>query len=370
MLAATRVDTLRGHFEEWAAARLCCRPADRSAAEQAVRLAYAAAKLPPPKRIIWCRGPMEIVDQLAKVPGAFPVGHNVKHEIFDSIRRDVGTLAEILWKDVLCAAVELDAQWRRGAAAIDQVVVDAVDTKLSRFSVRARRAISRLWGLPSLLPNSSFNEFAIGPGELASLSVYEYLRDATGCRRETRRMRGLWKIAKNAGWLVPYEHACWISEQPEIIRVNGEGLLHSPDGPALRYGDGWSVWAWKGVEVPAWVIEHPERISISTLDDTLDPILRRCLIEIMTPERLIALGAARRLAQDETGTLWGMTWRHRGATLDKWKAVEVVDGTPEANGACRHYVIPVPANLRTAREAVAWTYGLSAAEYAGLQLRT
>jgi len=50
--------------------------------------------------------------------------------------------------------------------------------------------------------------------------------------------------------------------------------------------------------------------------------------------------------------------------------VEVVDGTPELNGPYRHYVIPVPANLRTAREAVAWTYGLSAAEYADLQLRT
>jgi Domain of unknown function (DUF6745) len=56
--------------------------------------------------------------------------------------------------------------------------------------------------------------------------------------------------------------------------------------------------------------------------------------------------------------------------LDKWKAVEVVDGTPESSGTCRHYVIPVPANLRTAREAVAWTYGLSGAEYAGLELRT
>jgi hypothetical protein len=124
------------------------------------------------------------------------------------------------------------------------------------------------------------------------------------------------------------------------------------------------------VEVPAWAIEHPERISISTLDCTLDPVLRHCLIEIMTPERLIASGAAKRLARDETGTLWGITWQHRGVTLDKWKAVEVVDGTAEPNGTCRHYVIPVPAKVRTAREAVAWTYGLSAAEYAGLQLRT
>jgi Domain of unknown function (DUF6745) len=47
-----------------------------------------------------------------------------------------------------------------------------------------------------------------------------------------------------------------------------------------------------------------------------------------------------------------------------------MDGTPGADGARRRYVLPVPANLRTAREAVAWTYGMSDRQYAGLQLRT
>jgi hypothetical protein len=90
----------------------------------------------------------------------------------------------------------------------------------------------------------------------------------------------------------------------------------------------------------------------------------------MTPERLIASGAARRLARDETGTLWGMTWSHRGVTLDQWSAVEVVEGTPGPNGERKHHVLPVPTSLRTAREAVAWSCGLSSAQYAGLHLRT
>jgi uncharacterized protein DUF6745 len=370
MLPAPQVDELRHHFDRWSALGLSCHPADRSTAERGIRLAYAAANLAPPERIIWCGGPMEIADQLVGVSCGVPIGVNVKHEIFDSVRRRVGTLTEIFWKDVLCGALELNAQRRQGAEAIDQAVVKAVDAKLARFSVRARHAASRLRGRPRLLPKSSFDEAAIGPGQLASLAVYEYLRDATGCKSETRPLRGLWKIAASGGWLVPHEHVCWVSERPDIIRVDAEGRLHSADGAALRYRDGWSVWFWKGVEVPAWAIEHPERITLATLDCTLDPVLRRCLIEIMTPERLIASGGAKRLARDETGTLWGITWQHRGVTLDKWKAVEVVDGTPELNGPYRHYVIPVPANLRTAREAVAWTYGLSAAEYADLQLRT
>jgi hypothetical protein len=350
--------------------RSSCRPADRRTAEQGIRLAYAAAGLAAPKRIIWCGGPMEIAEQLAVVSPGVPIGANVKQEIFDSVRDSVATLSEILWKDVLSAAVELDAQRRFGAEAIDRAVVEAADALLSRFSVRVRHAALRLRGLPRLLPKSSFSDVALGPGQLASLAVYEQLRDAAGRKSETRRLRGLWKIAASAGWIVPHEHACWISERPDILRVDARGRLHSADGPALRYRDGWSVFAWKGVEVPAWAIEHPERITVSTLDCTLDPMLRRCLIEIMTPERLIASGAARRLSHDETGTLWGMTWSHRGVTLDTWCAVEVEDGMAGPNGDGRRNVLPVPTDLHTAREAVAWTCGLSGVQSAGLQLRT
>jgi hypothetical protein len=361
MLASPQIDALRDHFGRWASLRLSCQPADRRTAEQGIRLAYAAAGLAPPKQIIWCGGPMEIAEELAALRGTTPIGPSVKQEIFDCVRRRAGTLAEIFWKDVLCSALQLDAQRRQAAEAIDQVVVEAVNSRLCRFSARARHAVRRLRGFPPVLPNLSFSEVAIGPSELASLAVYKYLRDAVGCKNETRRLRGLWKLAASAGWLAPYEHVCWVSDRPDILRVDAKGRLHSSDGPALRYRDGWSVWAWKGMEVPAWAIEHPERITVSTLDCTFDPALRRCLIEIMTPERLIASGAAKRLGRDEAGTLWGMTWSHRGVTLDKWCAVEVVNGTPGPDGERKHHVLPVPTNLRTAREAIAWAYGLSSA---------
>ena len=64
------------------------------------------------------------------------------------------------------------------------------------------------------------------------------------------------------------------------------------------------------------------------------------------------------------------TWPHDTRNLDKWNAVEVIDGTPGPDGQRKHYVLPVPTNLRSAREAVAWTYGLSSAQYAELNLRT
>jgi hypothetical protein len=141
-------------------------------------------------------------------------------------------------------------------------------------------------GMPRLLPRSGVDEIAMGPHDLASLGVYEYLHDVLAWREQTQTMRGLWKIAKSAGWIVPHEHVCWISERPSVLRTDARGRLHCPDGPALSYRDGWSVHAWKGVEVPSWAIEHPERISRSTIADQFDPVVRNRLIDIMTPRAL------------------------------------------------------------------------------------
>ena len=43
--------------------------------------------------------------------------------------------------------------------------------------------------------------------------------------------------------------------------------------------------------------------------------------------------------------------------------VRVTNSTPEQNGEHRTYFLRVPPNMMTAREAVAWTFGLTTDEY-------
>ncbi len=207
----------------------------------------------------------------------------------------------------------------------------------------------------------------IGQHELAWLGIYEYFHDVCDFGAETESLKGLWQFAKNAGWMLPHERICWLAERPNVLRTDARSRLHSAVGPALRYPDGWSFYAWKGIQVPARLIERPEEISVQAVDNESDIRIRRCMIEIMTPERYVANGGAVRVAEDETGILWRKTW---WATIDTWAAIEVINGTPEPDGTRKRYFLQVPGHLQSPREAVAWTYGMTAADYARVTIRS
>lgn len=77
------------------------------------------------------------------------------------------------------------------------------------------------------------------------------------------------------------------------------------------------------------------------------------------------------LHEDSTGRLWRIDFKRlRLQTMGDLQIAEVVNGTPEADGSRKTYWLRVPPWTKTSREAVAWTYGMSAEEYDGLCLRT
>jgi len=382
MMSPEPAKSIEGYLDRWAATRLSCEPADRATAEEGVRLAYLAADLQPPERIIWCGGPLEIAAQLASAPANAVIGANVRTELYCNLRQRVGLLSEIFRREVIVAAMKLAAHSDDGATmgvyekcnlvsdAIHRHVHDAANEALAGLHVRARHLILRLRGQPRLLPRWSFEETAIGPCEFASLGIYEYMHEVSSSKDLTSPLRGLWNIGASAGWVLPHERVCWISERPSLLLIDARGHLHSADGPALRYRDGWSAYAWKGVPVPGWMIEHPEQITPFTIDATLDPVLREGMIDIMTPERFVRSGVPHRISEDKCGILWGKQWTHRGVIIGSWLAVEVINGTAEPDGSRKRYFLRVPSHIRTAQEAVAWTYGLTAEEYARLDMRT
>lgn len=107
---------LSDYLDRWGAAHLSTQPADRETGEESVRMAYAAAGLAPPRRIVWCGGPLEIAKHLATASPAAVIGRNVKAEVFDQVQKRVGTFSEVFWKKGVLAATQLTRDQKIGAA--------------------------------------------------------------------------------------------------------------------------------------------------------------------------------------------------------------------------------------------------------------
>ncbi|MEZ4596922.1 MAG: hypothetical protein R3C32_08835 [Chloroflexota bacterium] len=168
-----------------------------------------------------------------------------------------------------------------------------------------------------------------------------------------------------------------IAERPLRVLRDHQGWPHAETGPALVWGDGLTVHAWHGTTVPAWMIEEPDRITPESIDAERNIEVRRMLLDRYGADRYVRASGATLVHEDETGRLWRKTLGGE-PSWHRWRAsrrsgegpdeamfmVEVRNSTPEPDGTHRTYLLRVPPSVITAREAVAWTFGLAARDYA------
>jgi hypothetical protein len=156
-----------------------------------------------------------------------------------------------------------------------------------------------------------------------------------------------------------------IAEAPSTLQLDEAGRLRSETGPAMAYADGSAVWMWHGVEVPRFAIEAPEQITAHTILSESNQEVRRVLVARMGSERLVKETGARPISQDSSGTLWEIPESITGVPGSRHalRVVEFVNITPEPDGTHRHYFLRVPPHLRSAHDAVAWTFNLEGREY-------
>lgn len=142
------------------------------------------------------------------------------------------------------------------------------------------------------------------------------------------------------------------------------------------------VRAWHGVVVPDWVVRDPASITPELIDAERNTEVRRVMVERFGVERLMRESGGEVIHEDATGRLWrrlvGPPPRPPARSWGQWMAhrrrphppaeyltiVEVRNATPEPDGTTRTYFLRVPPETRTARQGVAWTFGMTEHEYA------
>ena len=87
--------------------------------------------------------------------------------------------------------------------------------------------------------------------------------------------------------------------------------------------------------------------------------VRRVMIERVGTDRFMREVGADRLAEDSAGILWRVDLMDDEPVV----CVEVTNASAGTDGTYRRYMLRVPPTVRSPREAVAWTFGVSAAHY-------
>ena len=187
------------------------------------------------------------------------------------------------------------------------------------------------------------------------------------------RLNAMTAAAHTCGAWLPMRGAVIVGDRPDNIRRDNTGRLHSNNGPALTYADGYTLHAWHGTRVPAWVIDAPTIEQIAVERNTE---IRRCAIESLGwPTYLDRLGVSPVSVEPDPGNPG-----HDLALYDVPDARSLFGGdvrllvmsnaSRDRDGSRRIFAETVPASCASAVDAAAWQFGADPTTYRALERAT
>ena len=176
-------------------------------------------------------------------------------------------------------------------------------------------------------------------------------RDILGLRLPEYVSYAYWEQAAiHGGFRVMHEEFCLVSDFPEFINVDAENRPHCENGPSHRWRDGWSLYHWHGVKIPAEWVEDKASLSARVALTWANIEQRRAACEIVGWEKILQELNARTIDKDddpEIGELVEVSIPEVGEE----RFLRVKCGTK------RQFALPVPPTMKTALQANAWTFG-------------
>jgi hypothetical protein len=197
-------------------------------------------------------------------------------------------------------------------------------------------------------------------------SFITYFRDEVGYTDENiKKFKPYEDIIASCNMVLWHENVAVIVDRPEVIKFDDGDpqMLHCEDGPAIRYRDGWTGYAWHGTQIPKEWIEDKENLdpSIALTWENIEQ--RRCAAEIIGWHNVLEKLNVTVIDEDgdpEIGKLVEVELPDIGVN----RFLQVRCGTG------RTFALPVPPDMESALEAQAWTWDVPLEEFQAPEIRT
>ena len=324
--------------DEWLKIGLDTAPVDHTKVREILGRLYALANKPAPKNIVHLDSPLQVSNVIANMALE---GAQVREQVSQEIRDEV-------WGQVVGANLRKQRQAFRPVSdsSIGSLVGDLVFERVFN-EVAARVFVQVLEQAPGTIrwgPVCDFGQFSV------HWSIWDLF-----CRlgiADVSKLAPTFDMAKACGWSVLFWDWAFISAKPEYIHRDEQGRLHCETGAAVRYPDGFSVFAIHGVRVPEKVVASPETITVQEIESKKNTEVRRVMIGRYGLERYLMDSGAEEIHRDDFGILY----RKALPEDESLVMVKVVNSTPEPDGSFKDYFLRVPPTMERARQAVAWTF--------------
>lgn len=382
---------LRLHRSEWFNRALSCQELDADAVQKVVARLYSSAGLPLPERLVWLDSP------LAGAVAAAIFARTCENLYMKVFNEPVEAMQQKLWHDAANMGQtelwhDIDLQIKTAPLNVITNLANPIRTQIARqlavrFSHMSDPYESQqvfqedVWSyiLARVEQQASEEDFAVlsrivfdtqFASACANQSWYcglggmdgdnlELLSFAEQMGMDLPDIAGVLELSSQVHWWWAFDKVCIVTYRPRMILIDQQERLHNDHGPAVEYNDGWCIYARKGSFVPERVIRFAHRKSLADIEREQNIEIRRHLIEVYGVEQYLKDAEAVKIDQDSCGVLY-----RKDFLLDEpLKMVKVLNSTPEPDGSQRYYYLRVPPNVETAREAVAWTFFMTADEY-------
>jgi len=388
--------------DKWIANAMSTAPADQTAMRSAMAGLYDAANLEPPTRGVFVKSPMTAAIAGSIAAGVWWIRDNPgQHaELFGHVVSEAELLAALR---VACAvamdrgmamlrgeeprlswppAATEDATWAATEAATRDATRDATWDATRDATEAATEAATRAateaatWDATVinflLQCTSGWYRMHDGGSDWSSYPAYLSFFDRVA--NLNLAVHDKWRhyedAATNGASRMMHKRFWIVSDRQVSIHVDPQARLHHETGPARTWGDGWAIYAWHGVRVPADLIEDGWDTARILKEPNAE--VRRCAIERLGWERFVVDAGLAQVGENVPDP------GNPGHTLALYDVPEAIydtavrvlicdNATPERDGTRRRFGLTVPASMPDPVAAAAWTFGLNPSEYAALE---
>lgn len=246
-------------------------PTCRSEAETAICLLYERAGYPPPSRFVWFLSPFDLVSSLHF---EIETEHIPRSENLNSFKvAMIARIAEAENASVFYTPLSLHPKTPRWYEQFKSEVVKAWMKSPYIDSFQELYGFEYHWGSTILMALEDsihytkhsighyleeentfihfWMSFVVSPDWIDYALLFEHIAEFFSKPELLQNAEPIQRAIQTCDWIIATEEVCFVSEKHIIAHHDEAGKLHSDNGLALEYADGWGIYVRHGIRIPS-----------------------------------------------------------------------------------------------------------------------